>query len=497
MYYSAVILPFVVLLVGTLVVRRPLWQSSLVALILAVILWQKVPGMELQTLTATGIRSFILSCEVGLILFGAISFLEYMNVCGSTAKIKQSLGAFTDRNLGLDALLLAWLFCGFIEGVAGFGAPAAIVAPLLVSIGFSPIIAAVIPLIGDSAAVLFGAVGTPVRVGFAGFGAEYAAHYGAFINILAGLVAPLAIYKITSHVAQNKKQSATRHGYLLALWAGLCFTVPAFILVWIGPEFPSLIGSLIGLLLFCITLLKLKEKTASQAATDLASLATLGRAFAPYLFLCTMLLGGKLIIGNMRFSVDYAGSTQTLAAYQPGLIFLIAIGLLALIRHKKHDKNVFHIFTLATQRLPFVWIAIFCIAGIAQLIIQGTSALAPNDGMFLEGAVGEFMLLATAPVAGAIGAFVAGSATVSNILMAPFLVQASHELGVNISLILGLQLVGAGAGNMVSLINLAAVQATVGISNREREMLSFLWKPCLLYVSVAIVIGFSIQYFFV
>jgi lactate permease len=183
----AVDFPFVLLLVLTLFFRRPLWQGGTIALVFAGVLWLMVPGMALAQLGAPLFKALVVATEVGLILLGAIAFLEYMSRTGTTDRIQSALGGFTGGDRALNALLLAWLFCGFLEGAAGFGAPAALVAPLLSTLGFSQLGAATLPLVGDSAAVTFGAVGTPVRVGFDGLtGATEAAHFGAGLNLLIG-----------------------------------------------------------------------------------------------------------------------------------------------------------------------------------------------------------------------------------------------------------------------------------------------------------------------
>jgi lactate permease len=92
---------------------------------------------------------------------------------GRTQWIKKSLASLLGEDSRIQALVLAWFFCAFLEGAAGFGAPAAVVAPLMLSLGFAPITAATLPLIGDSAAVAFGAVGTPIRIGFQGLAANF------------------------------------------------------------------------------------------------------------------------------------------------------------------------------------------------------------------------------------------------------------------------------------------------------------------------------------
>jgi lactate permease len=493
MFYLAVILPFVVLLVTTLVFRRPLWQSAVLSLGFSIILWLQTPGIRFDSLVIPGLRALILSCEVALILFGAITFLEYMQRIGTTQKIRESLAQFTGGSPGIEALLLAWLFCGFLEGAAGFGAPAAIVAPLLMALGFPPLIAAVLPLIGDSAAVPFGAVGTPVRIGFAGIEAPHAALYGAAINIIAGLVAPLVIFQLASRYATKSSQDKPKKpGSLwLAAWAGLCFTVPAFGLAWIGPEFPSLAGSMIGLFVFCMTLWglcardRVDEKPSGTIAKPLLNLI---KAFGPYFLVCVLLLTGKIFLGSLNLELRLSGQVQKIGMFQPGLVFLLAIALYAITRKEWTWSEFKSLGSTAVQRLPRVWGAVFCMAGLAQLIIHSVSAGGIAPGFSTDPGAGlAFMILA--PLGGAMGAFVAGSATVSNLLMTPFLAPAASGLEVDFGLILGLQLVGAGAGNMISLQNLAAVQATVGLVDQERAMLKLLWWPCALYVILAILVA--------
>lgn len=481
----AIILPFVLLLFLNLLLRRPLWQSAGASYLLAVGLWSRVPGVDTATLLGPTVRGFVLACEVGLILFGAITFLEYMNAIGTTDRIKAALANFTSGNVVIEALLLAWLFCGFLEGAAGFGAPAALIAPLLASLGFPSLLAAVLPLIGDSAAVPFGAVGTPVRIGLAGLPTASAGIFGAGINLVAGLVAPVAITVLARRITPAEKRSAGGMG--LALWAGLCFTLPAFAVAFVGPEFPSLAGSLVGLFLFCMTLL-LREKQARASARKAVLL--LVKAFLPYLLVCAFLLLGKLLLGEIKFDLQILGSSQSLSAFQPGLIFLLVMGLSALWRRDQSWAQIREFTGLAASRLPFVWLAIFCMASLAQLVVRNGPT--GGTGEWTKTPAAPFILVLVAVLAGALGAFVAGSATVAGLLTGPFLAQTSELVGIDTGLILGLQLVGAGAGNMISLQNIAAVQATVGLVDQERDMLSLLWKPCALYLGLAVLVGWVV-----
>jgi lactate permease len=490
----AVAFPFIILLVLTLAFRRPLWQGGIAALASALVAWSFVPGIETGQLVPPLVRAFVVATEVGLILLGAIAFLEYMSRIGTTGRIQSSLAGFTNGDRALNALLLAWLFCGFLEGAAGFGAPAALVAPLLSSLGFSPLGAAALPLIGDSAAVPFGAVGTPVRVGFDGMtGAEQAGHYGAGLNLLIGWIPPLFIFLLVrtfDRLKGNTPEHSTGPG--LALWAGFCYSIPAFGLVWLGPEFPSLAGSLVGIGLFSMTLAIRRGQKAPNDSTPRPSFKNLIIAFSPYLLLCLFLLGGKALLGSSRLRFDLAGSQESIGLFQPGLLFLVTIALLVILRKKESLREMFRLIGLPAKRLPGVWLAIFCMASQAQFTVRLSN---PADalGVIFDGSSGATILILMAPLAGTLGSFITGSATVSNLLCAPFLVPACALTGADPGLVLGLQLIGAGAGNMISLQNLVAVQATVGLVNREADMLKLLWRPCLAYVTAASILGWVIS----
>lgn len=146
---------------------------------------------------AASIEGLVIALTILWIVFGAILLLKVLQQTGATAAIKHGFTQISpDKRVQL--IIVAWLFGSFLEGAAGFGTPAAIAAPLLVALGFSPISAVVLALIADSSAVSFGAVGTPAIVGI-GQGAqnvsiEQVAHIALMaigIDILAAALIPL------------------------------------------------------------------------------------------------------------------------------------------------------------------------------------------------------------------------------------------------------------------------------------------------------------------
>lgn len=119
--------------------------------------------MDLMTTVAYSLSGLLNSLDVLIIIFGAILVMNTLKRSGGMLSINNGF-KMVGQDARIQAIIIGWMFVSFIEGAAGFGTPAALAGPLLVSLGFSPVAAAVVALICDSAAVSFGAVGTPVAV---------------------------------------------------------------------------------------------------------------------------------------------------------------------------------------------------------------------------------------------------------------------------------------------------------------------------------------------
>ncbi len=168
----------------------------------------------------------------------------------------------------MQAIIIAWLFGGFIEGSAGFGTPAALAAPLLLSLGFPALAAVMVALIANVTPVSFGAVGTPTLIGIqssldlpsvqqtlAESGMTYAEYiqqigvWTALQHAIPGFILPLIMVAMMTRFFGEKR--SIRDGLAIwpyALFAGFCFVGPYLLVaMFLGPEFPSLLGGLIGL----------------------------------------------------------------------------------------------------------------------------------------------------------------------------------------------------------------------------------------------------------
>lgn len=465
--------PFLLLLFCVVSLKWQLAKAAGLSWLVATVLWFQFPTVSLNSLLIACLRGFLVSLDVALILFGSVTFLRLLEMCGDTEVIKTEVSRVAGHFSLVTALLLGLFFCGFIEGAAGFGAPAAIVAPLLVTLGFSPLLAISLSLVGDSVSVPFGAVGTPIRIGFEGLENEGVASIVAGINLVAAVVVPLFIYYFFKKEDAKVSASASRlSGSQLSGFAFACFTLPAFFVSFSGPEFPSLVGSVIGGICFLTAVNRWRGQT--------LSLKPLFKSFFPYLVLAALLILGKLIFKSEKVLLSEELNIS-INKFQPGIAFLIAF-MLVYLKHRVRRRNLSlrPAINTAASRLPAVTLAVFFMATMAQYSMMFFEAerLVPvlENCDFVR-----FVFVFVTPFIGAFGAFVTGSATVSNLLFGAVLLKLGTQFQVNAILILSLQVIGAGAGNMISLQNIAAVQAAVGIRGNEHTIIKKLMVPCLCY----------------
>lgn len=141
--------------------KRALPLAWLAACVIAFALW-KMNIMDMAAYTITG---FLSAIETLIIIFGAILIMNTLKRSGAMAAINRMFQGVT-QDKRILAIIIGFVFGAFIEGAAGFGTPAALAAPLLISVGFPPLAAAIVALICNSTPVCYGAVGTPTNTAF-------------------------------------------------------------------------------------------------------------------------------------------------------------------------------------------------------------------------------------------------------------------------------------------------------------------------------------------
>ncbi len=490
--------PLALIVALLLIFKRPLVIAAPITLaytaLLSLLVWQT----QIVYMQGAVIKGSLIALDILLIILGAIFFLQFLKRTGVIESIEKYLCSVSADHR-IQVILLAWFFLSFIEGTSGFGTPMAIVAPLLVGLGFPAILAVTLALVGVGTSVAFGAVGTPIRVGLASIEHQAVPFYAALINLFAGILIPIFLVIILVRATPSKHNGAIKEMLPYAIWAGVCLTVPYFLSSFLGQEFPSLIGPLVGLIIIAITTKRgfLVPKTLWRLAPRKEEKDTsiaLARTLTPYIVFIVILLIGKFTFGHYSFFVA-PELKHTIEYFNPVIAFVGASLVFSALYHTP-------IVTLkesaldASRKLIKPLVVIFCISTFVQFMIVSGHNNSTLEGMLtlMTGWLVTPALPIIAPFIGILGAFISGSATVSNLLFANLQSKAALALGINDQVILAQQTIGGGIGNTVSLTDITVVEATVQLHDEERTILKSVFWYVMIYALVVGIIGAAIIY---
>ncbi|TIH07474.1 L-lactate permease [Pseudomonas leptonychotis] len=493
--------------------------------------------MSFNRVLASTVQGLLITLGLLWIIFGAILLLNTLKHSGGITAIRAGFATISpDRRI--QAIIIAWLFGCFIEGASGFGTPAAIAAPLLVAIGFPAMAAVLMGMLVQSTPVSFGAVGTPIIVGVntgldsATIGAqlvEQGSSWAQFLQLITsevavihaivGTVMPLVmVLMLTRFFGTEKSWKAGFAVLPFAIFAGLAFTIPyALTGVFLGPEFPSLAGGLIGLAIVTSAArmgFLLPKTTWDFAPADKWPAEWLGtvemkldqltakpmsalRAWLPYVLVGLLLVISRIfpevsaaLKGVMLNFPDLLGETGISANFQPlylpgGILVTVVIATFFLHGMKLRDLGS-AVKESSGVLLSAGFVLLFTVPMVRILINSGVNTAELSSMPILmarwvaDSVGGIYPLLA--PSVGALGAFIAGSNTVSNMMFSQFQFGVANSLGISSALIVAVQAIGAAAGNMVAIHNVVAASATVGLLGREGSILRKTVWPTLYYV---------------
>jgi lactate permease len=424
-------------------------------------------------LIGTSAEAVFSAVDILWIVLPALSLYELQRRSGAIDAIRRGLMSLSSDKI-LLAVIIAWFFALFMEGAAGFGTPIALAAPLLVSLGFTPVVAVALPLIGHVAGSSFGALGTPIfaQVDVSGISGDRIAPSTALLH---ASLAPLLVLSIVFIAGTGRFQAK------YAAWAvvaAVCFLPPYLgLAARVGPELPAIGGALTGGLAFALVL---RWRHARQAeALDARSLAW---GVIPYAMLVGLILVTRLvpqirdalqkIVLEWTLPGPFGGRIEPL--YHPGTMLLAGFLSGGLLQGRTFAELAGAVATAARRLVP-VGIALFAMLAIARLMVhagmtEALAAAATRTGW-------AWPLLA--PSVGAIGAFITGSTTASNILLTDLQQAAATDLGLPVPALIAAQGFGAAIGNSVALHNIIAGAATVGLQGREGDILRTTAPVCL------------------
>lgn len=549
------LLPIISVAVFLVLLRWPASRAMPIAYIvaagLAFFVWQ-VPVNKVFAATANGLW---VAGTLIYIIFGAILLLNTLQQSGAIRAIRRGFSDITpDRRV--QVIIIAWLFGSFIEGSAGFGTPAAVAVPLMVGLGFPAMAAVVAGMIIQSTPVSFGAMGTPIMVGVnTGLSADpemaaYAAQLGyaewdqflafiatriALIHAIAGTFIPLLVVGImTRFFGKNRTFAEGFKMWKFALFAAFAMTVPYLLVAnFIRPEFPSLIGGLVGL---AIVVSAAKAGFLMPAPEDIwdfedkenwdeewtgvlqheddddgSEIMDIVKAWSPYLFVAGLLVITRLpYFGlepylrsphflitwdwNTIFGSDITASFQPL--WSPGSIFII-VSLITMLLHGLKFSDYQIGFGRSIKTLIPASMALIFTVPMVQVFINSSGGAAGYEQMPLVLAEGVANLTGSAwpffsTFIGGLGAFVAGSNTVSNMMFSLFQFGVGERIMADPIWIVALQAVGGASGNIICVHNVVAASAVAGLIGKEGAVIRKTLLPFFYYALFTGSIGYGI-----
>ncbi len=516
-------LPILITLVLMMVFNWPAKWCLLISWVMACIFGFCFWDIELNALLASSVYGMLSSLDVLIIIFGAILVMNTLKASGATSAINRGFkNICPDKRV--QACIIGFCFCSFIEAAAGFGTPAALAGPLLVTLGFPPLSAAMITLIFDSTSVSFGAVGTPVTSalnalelsGDDAFIKDFS-FWTALPHTIIGTLLPLIVLLMTTKLFSKEKSfKPALEAAPFALFTGLSFTVPMLLIsIFIGYEFASLLGALFAIAITVIAAKKgfLVPKKAwdfgkpnswdkdwlatNKVSPILESEMSVAMAWVPYIIIALILVITRipqlqlkgLLTGGVPFviKIDNLFGFEKLDwslkwAYLPGTFFVI-VALITNLIHKMDKQKIKQSWIDTIKQVSGAALALLFGLALVEVMkykeIDGTSMLDEMADTLSK--VGKGLYILIAPFIGVLGAFVSGSATVSMNLFSNLQFNTATVLDLPTVFVISMQCVGAAVGNMVCINNAVAASATIGTTGKEGKLIKINAIPMLIY----------------
>jgi len=466
---------------------------------------------------------------IAWIIVTAVFLYKITVKTGQFDVIRASVLSITDDQR-LQMLLVGFSFGAFLEGAAGFGAPVAITAALLVGLGFNPLYAAGLCLIANTAPVAFGAMGIPILVAGKVTGIDPMA-----IGQMTGRQLPLLSLLVPFWlVFMMNGLKGIRDTWPAILVAGGSFAVTQYFTAnYVGPELPDITSALVSLVCLTLFLKNWKPKESfrfATAADAVGASAVVGatltgvpterklgysapqvfKAWSPFIILTVVVTiwsikpfkalfdkAGPLAHWVFKFEVPHLHnlvikSAPIVATAKPyeaiykldlvsatGTAILISALLTALVlRFKPADCLSTFVETVNELKRPILSIGMV----LAFAFVANYSGLSSTLALVLAGTGAAFPFFS--PFLGWLGVFLTGSDTSSNALFCSLQATTAHQVGVSDTLLVAANTTGGVTGKMISPQSIAVACAAVGLVGKESDLFRFTLKHSLLFATV-------------
>lgn len=486
--------PIIWLVVMLLVCKWPAWKAAIGSFVIAALLGALVWGLPADQVANASLEGFLMALWPIIIVIIAAVFTY--NLCVSTGAMDTICAMITsissDRRL--LALLIAWCFGGFMEGMAGFGTAVAIPAGILAGLGIEALPAVLMCLISNGVPTPFGSIGIPtvslaslLEMDSAQLAAQSMFQLAPFYVLTPFLVVWVA--GAVKDESGKKVSVAERFGGVLlpTLVSGVSFALVAFVVaLFVGPELAVVIGSIValGVTALCSISAANKDTLDKRFEVEIAqgealSLGKALKSWACFIIIFVLLLGtSKLVMPINTALAPFATSVQIFNGPNPltitftwintpGVWIMIAALVGGTIQGAKPAQMAQVFGATVKQMMPTV-ITMLSVLGCAK--IMSYSGMISSISAFSIAVAGA-AYPAFAPWIGALGTFVTGSGTSSGLLFGPVQSQAAEALSLDSYWLAALNSLGVASGKMLSPQTLAIGLAAVKLQGKDAELL--------------------------
>lgn len=488
--------------------------SILVAAIVAIAVY----GMPITMVCLSALYGILAGLwPVASIVLAAMFLYKLTINTGQFTIIRNSITSITNDQR-LQVLLVAYSFGAFLEGAAGFGAPVAITAAIIVGLGFRPLYAAGLCLIANIAGGAYGAMGIPVTVPahVTGLDALIVARYTAFVLPLVSIVVAFLLIFIVDGLR------GIRQTLPAVLVSSISFAITQFlVLYFLGAELADIFAAIVSLIALTLFLrvwqpqeiYQLQEvQKDNMHVKSVYSVTKIVYAWLPFLFLTTAVtifnlsFFKKLFVSGgpfekLVFSLPISGlhnlvirkapivphATPYEAVFKLDLFsstttaILLAALLTIIVFHCKTTIVVkTAIDTVKELIAPILTIC----SVLAFAYICTYSGISSTLGLAFASTGTSFPLFS--PVIGWIGVFLTGSVVNSGSLFAPLQSITAVQIGISPEAMVAVNVMGGTMAKMISPQSIAVAAAAVGLAGRESALFRITTKYSL---GLLVVIG--------
>jgi lactate permease len=483
MNFFLALLPILVILFLMVGFRWGASRAGAAGYLISLIIATTLFGAGSQLLAVAHGKALLLTIDVLFIIWMAFLLFRVADEAGAIKTIGDALPHLT-ADKGMQALIIGWAFASFLQGVGGFGVPVAVIAPIMVGLGFPPLSAVVIPSIGHGWAVTFGSLGSSFNAMMAATGLpeELLGPPAAIFLGLAGLGVGLMV----AHAAGG--WSAIQRLWWPTLILGVVMGVTQYLGVLVGLwNIGSFLGGLAGLLVGFPLARHFKGEAEDNGVLDSRRLWI---ALSGYAVLVGTTLGIQLIpsiraaLGQFVFTLDFpsvstglgystaAGVGRTIPIFRHAGTILLYASTIAFFIYRRagwyKPGAANRIITGTIRRVMSSSVGIASM--VAMAVVMQHAGMTETLARGLAEGVGNFFPFVS-PWIGALGAFMTGSNTNSNVVFSALQMRTAELLGYTVAIILAAQTSGAALGSVIAPTKVVVGASTGGMEGREGEVM--------------------------